>query len=253
MTLQLTTVPCLTDNYAFILHDAQTGRAIVVDAPEAAPINATLSHLGATLDTLLITHHHYDHVEGVDDLAGIADAQVIGAAADAHRLPKLTREVTEGDRFDVCGISFEVWDVSGHTEGHVAYITNGYAFTGDSLMGLGCGRVMEGTLPQMWQSLQKFNALPDETLICSGHEYSENNAKFALTIEPENQALQERVTAIQQARKRNEPTIPSSLGLERQTNPFLRAGQADVKQHLGMPTISDAESFAEIRRRKDAF
>jgi len=255
MPITVITVPCLSDNYAFVIGNTETGEAAVVDVPEAAPINAVLRDKGWTVKSVFLTHHHDDHVMGLGDLDIAEDAQIIGAAADQHRLPPLTQAVSEGDTITLCGEPAEILDVSGHTIGHIAaYMpTLGYAFTADSLMALGCGRLFEGTPDQMWQSMLKLRALPDDTVICSGHEYTANNAKFAATIEPENPHLISRIKAINSARTANQPTVPSTLGLEKQTNPFLRADDPALKATLGMHSASDSAVFAEIRQRKDSF
>lgn len=255
MPFELVTVPCRTDNYAFLLHETGTGRTALVDAPEAAPIEDALTRRGWTLDEIWITHHHGDHVEGVDLLRAAFGATVTGAAADAHRLPSLDRAVKDGDVFDFAGADVRVLDVSGHTVGHIAYHVPaaGAVFTGDSLMALGCGRLFEGTAAQMWNSLSRLAALPGDTLVCSGHEYTASNAAFARTIEPDNPDLAHRTEAVRKARDRGEATVPSLLSEELATNPFLRAGLHEVKAALSMTGQDDAAVFAEIRRRKDAF
>jgi hydroxyacylglutathione hydrolase len=255
MPFELITVPCRTDNYAFLLHDVASGRTALIDAPEAVPIRRALGARSWGLDEIWITHHHGDHVEGVDELRAAHGARVTGAAADAHRLPALDRAVAAGDRFDFAGAAVHVIDVSGHTVGHVAFHVPdaGAVFTGDSLMALGCGRLFEGTAPQMWASLSRLSALPPETLVCSGHEYTAANAAFALTVEPHNPALIARADAVRAARARGEATVPSRLSDELATNPFLRAGLQSVKDGLSMAQDDDAEVFAEIRRRKDRF
>jgi hydroxyacylglutathione hydrolase len=252
---EIVTIPCLSDNYAYLLHDPATGATAVVDVPDAAPIEAALSERGWRLTDILITHHHADHVDGVGSLRSSTGAAVWGAAADSERLPPLDHALAEGDEVRVGDLSGAVIDVSGHTIGHVAYhFPEAQAvFTADSLMALGCGRLFEGTADQMWQSLLKLAALPRDTLVCSGHEYTRNNARFALTIEPENEALTARARSVDEAREKGQPTVPSALGDELDTNPFLRAGLPGVKAGLGMMTAGDAEVFAEIRRRKDAF
>jgi len=253
MPLEIVTVPCRTDNYAYLIHDAASGQTALVDAPETKPIQDALDARGWRLSLILLTHHHGDHVEGVAELR--ADAQVIGAAADAHRLPPLDRQVTEGDIVDFAGAEVRVMDVSGHTLGHLAYhIPSAQAvFTADSLMALGCGRVFEGTAPQMWASLSKFADLPGETRVYSGHEYTAANARFALTIEPENADLKARAAAVRAKRDAGRPTVPSTLAEERATNPFLRAGLPSVKDAINMSGSTDADVFAEIRKRKDRF
>ncbi len=255
MTLELVTIPCLTDNYAFLLHDAASGHTTLIDAPEAAPILNELAARGWRLDQILLTHHHSDHIQGVPDLLAAANATVLGARADAHRLPPLTRALTEGDTVAIGPETAHVLDVSGHTVGHIAFYLpeSALAFTADSLMAGGCGRLFEGTPDLMWQSLSKLAALPGETLICSGHEYTTSNLRFAAAIEPDNPALQARIAKVAKARAENRPTVPSRLSGELATNPFLRARLPHIKALIGLPDATDAASFAEIRRRKDRF
>ncbi|SHF10672.1 hydroxyacylglutathione hydrolase [Ruegeria intermedia] len=255
MPLEIVTVPCLSDNYAFLAHDAASGDTALIDAPEAGPILSELDARGWRLTHVLLTHHHWDHVDGLADILDRHPAKVVGAAADAHRLPSLDVQVSEGDRFDIGGEPVEVFDVSGHTIGHVAYyMPQSHAvFTADSLMALGCGRLFEGSAEQMWASLSKLAALPDDTLVCSGHEYTQSNARFALTVDPENPALQRRAAEIDAARAAGRPTVPSLLGLEKATNPFLRATDPAIQAHLGMLGADPAQVFAEIRAGKDRF
>lgn len=251
--IELVTVPCLQDNYAYLVHNAQTGETALIDAPEAAPISAELERRGWVLSDILLTHHHYDHIDGVDALRGTA--RVIGAAADAHRLPKLDRAVKEGDIVVVAGQDTHVFDVSGHTVGHVTFYMPGakLAFTADSLMALGCGRLFEGTPAQMWDSMQKLRALPENTTICSGHEYTASNAAFALSIDPGNTDLILRTEAITAAREKGQPTVPSILAEEMRTNPFLRADLPEFKTAIGMEDASAVDVFTEVRARKDRF
>ncbi len=255
MPLEIVTIPCLSDNYAFLAHDAASGETALIDAPEAAPILAALDARGWQLSHVLLTHHHWDHVEGLAGILAQHSAKVIGAAADAHRLPPLDLQVSDGDHFEIGGEPVEVMDVSGHTVGHVAYyMPQSHAvFTADSLMALGCGRLFEGTAPQMWASLSKLAALPEDTIVCSGHEYTQSNAAFAITVDPDNMALKNRMVEIEQARAAGQPTVPSLLGLEKATNPFLRAADPSIQAHLGMENADPASVFAEIRSRKDSF
>lgn len=255
MTLQILTLPCLSDNYAFLAHDPATGDTMAVDVPEAAPIIAALGQKGWVLSHVLLTHHHADHIQGLDALLAAAPARVIGAAADAHRLPPLDLAVREGDTITLGGEAGHVIDVSGHTVGHIAvhFPASAVVFTADSLMALGCGRVFEGTMPQMYESLCKLAALPPETTICSGHEYTQANAKFALSVDPDNPALISRVKMIDAARAAGQPTVPSTLAEELATNPFLRATDPGVQANLGMTGQDPARVFAEIRTRKDRF
>jgi hydroxyacylglutathione hydrolase len=255
MPLETVTIPCLADNYAFLIHNPDTGATALVDAPESGPILTTLNDLGWSLDTVLLTHHHWDHIDGLTAILEVHGARVIGAAADAHRLPPLDLAVADGDVVEVCGEAMSVLDVSGHTVGHVAFHfpQTGVVFTADSLMALGCGRLFEGTPDQMWHSLSRLAALPGDTLVCSGHEYTESNLRFALTVDPDNPALKARGEAIAKTRAANRPTVPSLLSEELATNPFLRASDPAIRALLGMENATDAEVFAEIRRRKDAF
>ncbi|MBL4811349.1 MAG: hydroxyacylglutathione hydrolase [Rhodobacteraceae bacterium] len=261
MSLERVTIPCLADNYAFLLKNTETGAVAVIDAPESAPILAALAERDWTLTDILLTHHHGDHIDGVPDLrTAFPEARVIGAAADAYRLPPLDLAVTPGDTVSILDEDVQIIDVSGHTIGHIAFYfaqdgsdQAGMAFTGDSLMALGCGRLFEGSPQMMWESLSRLMALPDETLICSGHEYTQSNARFAVTIDPDNSKLISRCEAVGAARAAGEATVPSILGNERATNPFLRASDPTIRAALGLAHATDAEVFAQIRRRKDQF
>lgn len=255
MALELVTLPCLADNYTYLIHDPATGATAVVDVPDAAPILAELERREWRLTDILLTHHHDDHVAGVPALRAATGAKVWGAEADRHRLPRLDWSLWEGDKVSVGGEEGVVIDVPGHTVGHIAFYFphSGLAFTGDSLMAGGCGRLFEGRPDQMWQSLQKLAALPRETLICSGHEYTASNLRFAATIEPANPALAARTMRVGLARGQGRPSVPSRLSGELATNPYLRASLPEVKAAVGLAGASDAEVFAEIRARKDRF
>ena len=253
MALELVTLPCLTDNYTFLLHDDETGQTAVVDVPEAAPVLSALANRGWTLTDILLTHHHADHIQGVAEVRAATGAVVIGAAADAHRLPPLDLGVNEGMSVTLGRHHARIIDVPGHTVGHIAFVFDGYAFTGDSLMAGGCGRLFEGTPAQMWESLQKLAALPDDTLICSGHEYTVANLRFAATIDGANAALLGRIDKVAKARAEGRATVPSKLSGEKATNIFLRAGAPEVKAALGMQAASDADVFAALRERKNHF
>ena len=255
MTLEIVTIPCLKDNYAYLLHDKASGETTLIDAPEAGPILAALKARGWHLDQILLTHHHWDHIDGVGAIVEATSATILGAAADAHRLPPLTRELIEADQVMVGDEIGYVIDVPGHTVGHIAFYfpVSGLCFTADSLMAAGCGRLFEGTPDQMFESLAKLQQLPPATLICSGHEYTAANLAFAAEIDPENPALQARITAVARARAENRPTVPVALSEELATNPFLRAQDPYIRRYLGMVDATDAQVFTEIRARKDKF
>lgn len=255
MPLHLVTLPVREDNYVYLVHDDATGRTALVDVGAPDAIVRALRDRGWNLAEIWLTHHHGDHVEGAGELAKATGATITGARADAHRLPRLDRAVSGGEEFAFAGHEVKVFDVPGHTVGHVAYHVPSLkaAFTADSLMALGCGRLFEGTAAQMWQSLSQLAALPGDTLICSGHEYTQGNARFALSVDPDNPALQARARAIDEARAAGKPTVPSLLSEERATNPFLRAADPAIRAGLGLQGATDVEVFAEIRARKDRF
>lgn len=255
MPLELVTIPCLTDNYAYLIHDSESGQTAVVDVPEVGPILAALSAHQWRLSDILITHHHDDHIQGVDALREATGAMVYGAAADAHRLPKLDLALDESSSFSIGREFARVIDVPGHTLGHIAFHfpTSKLAFTADSLMSGGCGRLFEGSARQMHQSLQKLAALPPDTLICSGHEYTASNLRFAATLEPGNPKLISRIAEVAEKRAQGRPTVPVTLGVELATNPYLRAHLPALKAAVGLPDADDVTVFTEIRARKDKF
>ncbi len=251
----IVTVPCRADNYAYLVRDRATGKVALVDAPEVGPIIRALGDRGWDLDQIWITHHHDDHTEAVNALRGRFGAKVAGHAKDLARLPEIDLALSEGDTVRLGETVARVIDVSGHTIGHIAFVIDaaGAAFTADSLMALGCGRVAEGTHAMMWESLSKLMALPKDTRIYSGHNYGQANGRFALSIEPGNAALKARIERIEAADAAGEPIVPVTLEEELATNPFLRATQPSVKAAVGLSGADDAAVFAEVRRRKDRF
>lgn len=255
MPVEIITIPCLADNYAYLVRDEATDQTALVDAPEAAPIAAALEARGWGLDQIWITHHHGDHTDGVAALRERYGAKVIGNVKDRARLPALDAEISEGERVSLGDTVARIIDVSGHTVGHIAFVLDDEraAFTADSLMALGCGRVFEGTHAMMWESLARFLEMPDDMRIYSGHNYGRANGHFARSIEPESRALAERVAAIEKADAAGVPIVPATLAEEKATNPFLRAVEPSVKRALGLEGADDASTFAELRRRKDAF
>ncbi len=256
MAVELLTIPCLADNYAYVLHETATGTTTVIDVPEAPAVLRTLTGRGWKANVILITHHHADHIDGVRMLAAATGARVIGAAADADRLPPLDRQVRPGETIHVGMEQVRVMGADGHTVGHVAYHfpDAGLLFSGDSLMSWGCGRLFEGSALQMYETLQRFAALPDDTLVCSGHEYTETNGRFALDLEPGHPPLLARMETVLATRARMSPTVPAELGLEKATNPFLRGNDPGLARALGLPeSASPVEIFTEARARKDRF
>ncbi len=253
MPLDIVTIPCLSDNYAYLVNGPDG--TLLIDAPEAAPIAAELDSRVWNLSAILLTHHHHDHVGGVEELRAQCGCKVMGPAAEQEKLPPLDRALAEGDGGGSGDGAWTVLSVPGHTLGHIAFHFPAAraVFSADSLMALGCGRVFEGTPAMMWDTMRTFLALPDDTRVYSGHEYTAANARFALTVEPDNGALQERARRIEAGRARGEPTVPSTIAEEKATNPFMRAHLQTLKARLDMASTPDADVFAEIRKRKDAF
>ena len=255
MTLIIDQFPCRSDNFGVLIHDTESGLTAAIDAPEFDPIKHRLAERGWKLDWILVTHHHLDHVEGILPLKQAYGCTVIGPAGEADKIPGLDRTVKEGDVLAFGAYEISVLDTPGHTLGHISYYIPAAkaAFVADTLFSLGCGRVIEGTMPMMWGSLEKLLALPDETTVYVGHEYTQANAKFALTIDPSNPDLVARAGEVDALRAGNKPTLPTTIGLEKRTNPFLRVDSPAVRERLGMPAASSADVFGEIRTRKDNF
>ncbi len=255
MPLEFVAVPCRRDNFAYLVHDAASGATALVDAPEAEPILTALRDRGWELGQILITHHHDDHISGVEALRAATGAKVLGAAADRHRLPPLDRAVVEGDRVAIGPEEALVIDVPGHTRGHIAFYLpqSALVFTADSLMAAGCGRLFEGTPEEMWQSLQKLAALPGGTQVCSGHDYLDGNLRFALSLEPGRAEIISRQAEVERMRREGRLPMPWSLDEERRSNPFLRAADPALKAVMGMAGAPDVAVFAAIRAGKDRF
>ncbi|ALG75032.1 hydroxyacylglutathione hydrolase [Azospirillum thiophilum] len=253
--MEVILVPAFADNYIYVLRDAASGKVGVVDPGDAAPVRAELERRGWSLTHIFLTHHHDDHIGGAGELKERYGASVVGARADAHRIPGLDVMLGDGDRTLFGGQTARVLAVPGHTSGHIAFWFEAAdsLFCGDTLFSLGCGRLFEGTPAQMWGSLQELRALADQTRVYCGHEYTLSNGRFALTVDPGNAALHRRMEEVAELRDRNQPTIPTSIGMERRTNPFLRADDPGVQAAVGMAGAPAVEVFAELRRRKDHF
>lgn len=241
MSLVARPIPILSDNYAWLLHDEATGQTAIVDPAEEAPIEQAIAAAGGRLDLILLTHHHEDHIAAVEPLRARYNVPVAGARADSYRLPKLDTALAEGATVQLGESRGAVMETPGHTIGHICfYFADGNVLLcADTLFSLGCGKLLEGTAEQMFTSLAKFAKLPDETMVCCGHEYTASNARFALSVDPDNAALRERSRQVEALRADNLSTIPSLLGNERAENPFLRA-----------KTVAE---FAHLRLRKDRF
>jgi hydroxyacylglutathione hydrolase len=253
--LEIEQIPVLSDNYVWLVHEPEAKVTAVVDPAVAEPVQSKLEERGWKLDWILTTHHHADHTGGNLKLKGATGCRIAGPKKDAARIPGIDVGLAEGDRFELGRLQAEVLETPGHTSGHISYWLPeaGTLFCADTLFSLGCGRLFEGTPAQMWASLSKLARLPDDARVCCGHEYTQSNARFALSIDPDNKALRKRAEEVDRQRAAGQPTVPTTLGEERAANPFLRPGDPAIRRRLGMESASDVEVFAEIRRRKDSF
>jgi hydroxyacylglutathione hydrolase len=252
-TLQIHQFTCRSDNFGVLVHDPETGQTATIDAPEESAIRAALKTTGWRLTHILNTHHHLDHTEGNAALKQEFGCTIIGPKDEADRIPGIDQAVAHGENFMFANHRVEVIGTPGHTLGQISlyFPDDGIAFTGDTLFALGCGRVFEGDMAMMWTSLSRLAELPPETVVYCGHEYTLANARFALTVDPGNAALQNRAKDIEQLRAANKPTLPTTIGEELATNPFLRPHDPAIRKLLDMHNATDAEVFAEIRTRKD--
>ena len=247
--------PCLADNYGYLLHDEKSGATAAVDTPDAGEIARQLAAKGWRLTHILNTHHHADHAGGNLELKAKTGCTIVGPRADAARIPGIDQGVAEGDVVALGAHRATVFDTPGHTRGHIVYhfAAARAAFVGDTLFALGCGRLFEGTPGQMWSSLQKILSWPDDTRIYCAHEYTQSNARFALSVESQNLELQARAAAVVRLRAAGTATVPSTLGEERATNPFLRPQSGALRATIGLTSAQDVEVFAKTRSLKDAF
>jgi len=253
--LQISQFPCLSDNYGFLIHDPETHACAAIDTPDAEAVNVALEERGWQLTDIFNTHWHPDHTGGNEALKERWACTVTGPQAEDGRIPVADRLVHEGDSVSLGGFTASVIETPGHTRGHIIFHfeTAGIAFVGDTLFALGCGRLFEGTAAVMWPSLKKVRALPEDTVVFCAHEYTQSNARFAETVETSNKALIERIAQVDEKRARDEPTVPTTIALERETNPFLRADISSLQADIGMKGADPVEVFAEIRQRKDNF
>jgi hydroxyacylglutathione hydrolase len=254
-TLEIEMFPCLSDNYGFLVHDADSGVTATVDTPDAEAITRALERKGWRLTHILNTHHHADHAGGNLALKRRTDCTIVGPRSDAERIPGIDVLVGEGDTFMLGTHRVDVYDTPGHTRGHIVYYlpADGVAFVGDTLFAMGCGRLFEGTPRQMWTSLQKVLRWPADTRLYCAHEYTATNGRFALTVEPDNQDLVARMRDVERLRAAGLATVPTTVALERATNPFLRPTSAALRRTLGLEQSDDVTVFARTRALKDVF
>jgi len=255
MPAEIRLFPCLNDNYGVLLHDPASGATAAIDAPEAAPVEAALTATGWRLSDILVTHHHHDHVGGIAELKTRHGARVIAPRDEAAKIPAVDQTVGDGDTVTVGTLTARVIATPGHTLGQINYFfpEAKLLFAGDTLFSIGCGRVIEGTPEMMWKSLKTLRDLPDDTALYCGHEYTAANIRFALTIEPGNEALKARAGEVKRQRAEGKPTLPTLMGEEKRANVFLRADEPAVAAAVGLAGKPAAEVFAEVRKRKNSF
>lgn len=253
-TLEIHQFPCLSDNYGVLIHDEAHDVTAAIDAPDAEAIKAELAKKRWKLTHIFTTHHHADHTGGNAQLKAEMGCTIIGPKGETSKIPTLDTSVSEGDSFKFGSFDVNVLETPGHTLGHISYVIPEakVAFVGDTMFAMGCGRLFEGDAKLMWSSLSKILALPDDTVIYCGHEYTLANARFSAGIEPDNAALRNRVAEVEALREKGEPTLPTTLAIEKATSPFVRAGDPALRAALGMPDAQDWEVFAEVRKRKDS-
>jgi hydroxyacylglutathione hydrolase len=253
--LEVHQFPSRSDNYGVLVHDKATGATAAIDAPDAEELLAALHEKGWKLTHILTTHHHNDHTAGNAAVKRATGCTIVGPAKEAESIPGIDVTVREGDRVEIGGATARVIETPGHTRGHVSYHfpDDELVFVGDTLFSVGCGRLLEGDAKTMWSSLEKLAKLPPETTLYCGHEYTDANCRFALTVEPENDALQARAKEVAKLAEHGAPALPTTIKQELDTNPFLRSSSPVIQKRLGMEGRPLHEIFGEIRRRKDQF
>ncbi|MGV1014774.1 MAG: hydroxyacylglutathione hydrolase [Methyloceanibacter sp.] len=253
--LEVHQFPTRSDNYGVLVHDKATGATAAIDAPDADELLAALKETGWKLTHILTTHHHSDHTAGNAAVKRMTGCTIVGPSKEADSIPGIDVTVVEGDTVEIGGATARVIETPGHTRGHVSYHfpDDALVFVGDTLFSVGCGRLLEGDAKTMWSSLEKLAVLPPETKLFCGHEYTDANCRFALTVEPENEALRARADEVAELSERGEPALPTTIKQELDTNPFLRPASPAIQKHLGMEGRPLDEIFGEIRRRKDRF
>lgn len=253
--LKILQIPVLTDNYIYLIHDLDSKQTAAVDPAVADPVLAALKQQDWELSYIFNTHHHSDHVGGNLELKVQTGCKIVAAKSDSQRIPGLDIAVADGDYVQLGQHQIQIIETSGHTTGHIVYhfADDELLFCGDTLFVMGCGRLFEGTAQQLWESLQKLKKLPETTKVYCAHEYSLNNGRFALSVEPDNQVLQTRMESIKQLREQNQPTVPSTIGQELATNPFFREQSLSIQTHLKMMDKNPLVVFTALRKLKDSF
>lgn len=253
--MQVIQIPCRDDNYAILVHDNASNKTILFDAPEHDAIAKVLSDKGWQLDHILITHYHFDHIEGAQSLKNKFECDVYGPKINAHELPCLDYTIDQSNDLNLLGMDIKIFDTPGHKNDHICFYLADLkiAIVADVIFSMGCGRVFDGTSSEMYKSVEKLRALPADTMFYCGHEYTTANGKFALSVEPENADLQARVAEVDKLRAQNKPTLPTLLSAELKTNPFLRLDSQEIRNTLNLPTASDEEVFIILRSMKDNF
>lgn len=253
--IEIQQIPVLADNYVYLVHEPEEGATAVVDPAVARPVLDSLEERGWRLTHVLNTHHHWDHVGGNRELKAATTCTIIGGDLDRRRIPGIDLALKDGEVLHLGAATVRVLEIPGHTLGHIAYWfpEEAVLFCGDTLFALGCGRLFEGSPEVMWRSLDRLRWLPGETRVYCAHEYTLGNARFALTVEPDNQALQKRCRQVEADRREGRFTVPSLLEEERATNPFLRPESPEIHYRLGLEDAPAEAVFAELRRRKDGF
>jgi hydroxyacylglutathione hydrolase len=255
MTIEVEVFPARQDNYGYLIHDTATGRTAALDAPEAGPIREALTRRGWVLSDIFITHHHPDHVEALAELKAAFGCRVVGPRDEADKIDGLDLLVGDGDSVELGESEFAIMITPGHTLGHIVYYEpeGKHLFSADALFSLGVGRMFEGTPGPMWAGLERLRELPDETLVYCGHEYTESNARFALSVDPDNAALKVRAAEVKSLREKGKPTIPFRLGEDKKANPFLRADAPELARLYVLEGQRPDAVFAALRKAKDNF